>query len=283
VKNLSWYIVIAVLIVVLFGCENQAPFFVVPPEWSTQNVDPTYWSKSGASGSDSAYRSFRVFVADPDGEHDIDLIIVTDPNGNTWTLRNLELQFDRYDDAGGFWGGWFLYWPTLQYKILLGDYSVTVKDRSGAEINGTLSFTLPGSTSGNGFIYSDEYVGSTVGGTEMLYRAIVTSSIIGGSNLTIEFQVDDTRVNNGQIWFYNDSENLIAESDYFESTINGGGGIFTNNSPNTLVLSSGDLDLGSYTWGDIVGFHVVLVDGAQYSTGGTEWDHRSISAYEIFP
>jgi len=282
-KKISGIIVLAVLMATLFGCANEAPYFVVPPEWSTQNVDPTYWSKSGASGSDSAYRSFRVYAADPDGAHDIDLITVTDPNGNAWTLLNLDLKIELYNDAGGFWGGWFLFWPTLQYKVLLGEYTVLLKDRSGAEVTGILDFTLPGSTSGSGFLYSDEYVGSTVGGTEMLHRAIVTSSVKGGSDLTIEFQVDDTSVNNGQIWIYDNNEDLITESDYFESTINGGGGIFTDNSTNTLVLSPGDLDPGSYSWSDIVGFHVILVDGAQYTPGGTEWDHRSVSAYEVFP
>ena len=246
-------------------------------------MDPTYWSKSGTTGNDSAYRSFRVYVSDPDGGHDIDVITVTDPGAITWPLRSLDLSIYRYDEQGGFWGGWFLYWPTLQYNVLLGEYSVTVRDRSGAEISDTLPFTLPGSTSGSGFVYSDEYVGSTVSGTEMLYRAIVTSSVKNAGDLTIEFQVDDSRVNNGQIWFYDADANKITESDYFAAAINGGGGLKTDNTTNTLVIASGDLDLGSYSWADLTGFHVVLVDGAQYTPGGTEWDHRSISAYEIFP
>ncbi len=57
----------------------------------------------------------------------------------------------------------------------------------------------------------------------------------------------------------------------------------TDGSPNTLQILSVDLDLGTYNFIDIDGFHVVLTDGAQYAPEDTYYDHRSISAYAQFP
>jgi hypothetical protein len=276
VKKLYWTISAFIVLIALGGCiGNQAPYFSKSPEWSTQNVDPTYWSKSVRSGNDTAYRSFRVYAADPNGGHDLDLITVTDPDGNSWVLLDREAKIESYDEAGGYWGGWFYFYPTIQYKVLLGEYTVVLKDRSGIEVTQTMTFTSPGGVPDSGFLYSDEY-GVTVSGTRMLQRATVTSGSKKGS-ITIAFTVGDSNVYDGQIWFYDGSANLIAESEYF-----GGGSVITDGTTNTIIFSPGDLDLGGYSWSDIAGFHVILVDGAQYAPAESEWDHRSISKYTEF-
>lgn len=165
----------------------------------------------------------------------------------------------------------------------LGIYEVVARDSADHEITASVSFNAPGSGSGSGFIYSEDYTGSTVGGAEMLKRATNLSGTKGATDLSVSFTVDDSRVNNVTISLYDDNGDWIAVSEWMKDVANGGSGLNINGTPNTVNISSADLDLGSYTFADIAGFHVVLFDGAQYPGDDTMYDHRSFSEYELFP
>jgi len=207
-------------------------------------------------------------------------IDVIDPEGRTWYIE------DDYEEAYGYWGGWWYYVGSERDRVELGTYEVVARDSEGHEISTTVSFNRPGSSSGSGFIYSEDYSGDRTGGAEMLNRASNLSGTKGVSDLTISFTVDDSQVINGWIWFYDDSVevNYITVSDWLKGTVNGGGGLNTNGALNTLNISAAELgDLGSYAFSDIAGFHVILTDGDQYAPEDTYYDHRSISAYKLFP
>ncbi len=182
-----------------------------------------------------------------------------------------------------FFGGLRRYYSSsYPHKVLLGQYTALVRDSKGNEDTDTLFFSKPGSTSGNGFVYSEDYIGSTTGGLEMIKRATIASKTKGANDITIEFQVDDSRVFNGIVRLYDASAEYITWSDLFRNTINGGAGLNVDGTTNTLVIQSSDLDLGSFIWGDISGFHVFLSDGSQYSPREDFCDHMSISSYELF-
>jgi hypothetical protein len=261
------------------GGDGSDPPTVEITDWCTENIDESFWTKWGSSLDESAYFDIWVKASDPNGIDDITYVEVTNPEGIDWILRDSSTGEDHYDPEGGFFGDWRRYYYE-PHKVLLGLYSVLVRDSTGNEATDSINFSGPGSTSGNGFIYSEDYTGSTVEGTEMLKRASVTDATEVLSDITIKFQVDDDRVYNGYVWFYDDFAEYITWSDYFKNTINSGAGIYNNGTTNTLQIQSSDLELGSYTWDDIKGFHVVLTDGAQYSPEEEKWDHRSISQYQ---
>jgi hypothetical protein len=261
------------------GGDGSAPPTAEITGWCTENIDESFWTKWGYQPGGTAYFDIWVVASDPNGIGDITYVEVTNPEGIYWILRDSSTGEDQYDPAGGFFGGWGRYYDE-PHKVLLGQYSVLVRDRAGYEATDSINFSGPGSISGNGFIYSEDYTGSTVEGIEMLKRASVTDTTKGLIDITIKFQVDDDRVYNGFVWFYDESAEFITWSDYFKNTINSGAGIYNDGATNTLQIQSSDLELGSYIWDDIKGFHVVLTDGAQYSLEEEKWDHRSISQYQ---
>ena len=118
----------------------------------------------------------------------------------------------------------------------------------------------------------------------MLQRATSISGTKGASDITIQFKVDDTRVINGYVWFYSSTPGYITSSDWLRGIINSNSGIIYTDgiTTNTLQISSYELDLGSFEFSDVAGFHIILTDGEQYAPYETWYDNRSISEYIQF-
>ena len=280
------FIVSSIIFLYFVSCANNGN---EPPTceitgWCVENIDESFWTKWGYTGGATAYFDIWVEASDPDGIDDITYVKVTNPEGTYWVLRDSETGKDHYDPEGGFFGGWRRYYSADHpHRVLLGQYTALVRDSKGNEATDTLSFNEPGSLSGSGFLYSEDYTGSTSGGKKMLQRAVITNAIKDISDITIEFTVNDTRVYNGWVWFYDVSTEYITWSDFFKNTINSGAGLYTDGfTTNILQIHPTDLDLGTFTWNDISGFHIVLTDGLQYSPKEDLFDHFSISAYELF-
>jgi len=281
--------VLSITLFVLISCDlsqkNKSPSFSRYSGWTAENIDPSYWTKLGDTSDATAFRDFWIYVDDPDGVDDIVLITVTDPNDYTWTLQNSETGKSLYDEDGGFWGGWRRHDDSgSPHTLILGTYTVLVRDSGGNEITWSVDFNAPGSSSGSGFLYTEDYTLSTAGGSKMLQRATSISGTKGASDITIQFKVDDTRVINGYVWFYDDTADYITLSDFFRNTINSSSGIIYTDgvTTNTLQMTASELDLGSYSLSDVAGFHIVLTDGEQYAPYETWYDHRSISEYLQF-
>jgi sulfatase modifying factor 1 len=283
-KYLKLFIV-PLLLLFSFGCNDGGggssdPLTVEITGWYMENADESAVSKYGDKANATAYIYISLKVKDPDGIDDVIYVEVSNPQDRYWILRDSSSGIDLYDPeykrfiANGLWSS------VNPNSIILGQYTAFVLDSDFNSATNTINFSSPGTTlPEEGFIYSEDYKRVTDGGIEMLKRASITNFVKGEDSITIEFQVDDTRVFNGYVWIYDGSPEYITYSDYFINTINYGSGIFNDGTTNTLTIQSSDLDLGSYTWDDINGFHVILTDGVQYSPKET-WDHRSVSQYK---
>ena len=281
-------ILLIILVSLLFGCNSGGSSSNDPPTvestgWIIENVDESVASKYGNIANATAYFSIWLDVVDPDGIDDIVYVEISNPDDRYWVLLDRSSDNDFFDPIYTVFFANLLYSSDSPNAIILGQYRAYVQDSAGNQATATINFSSPGTAlPEEGFIYSEDYLGSTVGGIEMLKRASVTNSIKEEDSIIVEFQVDDARVYNGYVWLYNDSSEYITWSGYFKNTINSGSGILNDGSTNTLQIQSSDLDLGYYSWGHIKGFHIVLTDGTQYSPDDN-WDHRSISSYIIFP
>lgn len=241
--------------------------------WATSNYDPSFWTKTGGTAPATGFRCFQVFIDDPDVRQDIVEITVSDPLGQSWSLE------DDYDSESGYWGGYFYYSSSSPDRIELGTYEVLARDSAGHEISSTFAVNRPGEVSGTGFLFSPDYGGIKTGGDPMLARAFDLSGSKTAGDLTVSFKVNDSRVYNGWVWFYDAAGGYIGYSDWFKDTINGGSGLHTDGiTANSLVLTAADL---TGFFDSIAGFHVVLTDGAQLAPE-INYDHRSISAYAEF-
>jgi hypothetical protein len=167
--------------------------------------------------------------------------------------------------------------------VALGAYSVYVRDSADHETAGLVDFFYPGQDTDSGYddLFSEDFLGTHPADEDMLFRATGLSGTNNGTTISVDFQVNDPRVYNGYLWFYDSAGEYITWSGWF-TDLEGVGWLNTAGGVNTLDLTASDLDLGGYSLSDIEGFHVVLCDGAQYAPNLTYYDHRSISAYTTF-
>ena len=283
---------VAVSLLIVISCgespttteSNKEPEITKASGWAIESIDPSFWTKRGDNSNATALRNFWIYASDPDGIEDIIYVSVTDPGGTNWTLRDNDTGKDHYDDEGEFFGGWRRYYDTDQPNaVILGQYTVLVRDSAGNEVTDTISVNSPGTNSGSDFIYSENYTGLTSGSIEMLKRATIIDVMKGQDDMTLQFQVDDSRVFNGFIWFYDDSTNYITWSGLIKNKVNEGVGFFKDGTTNTLKIQSSDLELGDFTFDNIKGIHLVLRDGIQFSPKENVYDHRSVSQYYTIP
>ncbi len=105
-KILFIFISTTFLIALLYFTSCSMPPTVEITDWCTENIDESYWTKSGGTGGGTAYFDIWVEVNDPDGIDDITYVKVTNPEGTYWVLRDSETGEDHYDPEGGFF--WWL-------------------------------------------------------------------------------------------------------------------------------------------------------------------------------
>ena len=268
-------IIILVLVIVCFtvltGCNlgNYPPSFVKQTEWLSQNIDSTFFTKSSPTAPASAFRGFFVFASDPNGNRDLELITVTDPQGYMWVLLDREVNFELYNSSEGYWGGSGFYSSSDPDRMFVGDYTVLLRDRSGVEVTQVFSVLPPSGTGGQDYMYSEDYgTGPYPNSEPMLKRASVISETKNINDLEIVFTVVDSAVSNVCVRFYDNSESFIIQTDYEPVAETGG-------NPNTITVT--DSDVGVSNFADIYGFHLSLIDGPSDA-----WLHQSRSAYGHF-
>jgi hypothetical protein len=262
------------LFVFLSRCAINEPPKITMHSWLTENIHPDFWTVVPPDGT--ALFFIECTVSDPDGTDDITKVIMSSPDSCEWTLKDIDINKNLFDQKGYMYGRF----RTLSHPntIMLGNYRITAVDSEENESSKTFSFGRPGSTTGTGFIYSEEYTGPTTGGTEMIDKAVITGGSKAADSITVEFTIDDTRVFNGLVWLYDSDKSYITWSGFFKDTINGGSGINKSGGTNTLVIREEDLEPGAFTWNDISRCHVVVTDGEQYLPEEYIYEHSSISA-----
>ncbi len=285
-KNVTMLLLVCFILGTTATCKNSPIDGNSPPVingigWLTGNMDTSYWTKWGYTDPPTAWRNFSIYAADPDGRQDIYEIDVIDPDNKAWYVEN------HYSAGEGCWGGWWHHYYDGDYpdSVMLGEYTVVVRDTAGHETAVVFYITTPGGSGTSGFIYNSDYSGSTVGGTLMLERAAVTAVSKGTDSIDISFTVNDPRVFNGMAWLYHDNGSdivWIGASPMFRDAVNGGGGLYTDGTTNSLVIAQSELDMGSYSYSDIDGFHLLLTDGEQYLPEEEWFDHYSVAEYKGF-
>jgi hypothetical protein len=274
-----------IMLLALAGCTvNQPPSFSYDPGWVVENIDQSYWTSTQPG---EIFGDFWVYVTDPDGVADIAYVSVTDPKGTEFVLQDTATGVSHYNSTQDYFGGWVRYYTGGQPNTFqLGSYDVLVRDSAQHEIHQSFVVTAPGSsTSSTGFLY-DSYWSFTGTGIAALAKASLTAASNSSGTITVTFNVTDSNVWNGYIWFYDASDNYVAGTDFLRdiaAKINGGIGFYNDGTSNTVTLQASDLADLTQSFADIAGARVVMTDGYQYHPTHDSWyDHRSISANRTF-
>jgi hypothetical protein len=136
---------------------------------------------------------------------------------------------------------------------------------------------------------SNENLGGIVleGYVPMVRRAFVGWRSNTGDTISIDFASNDPSLFSGYVWFYDSGGSYVGRSDFFRaygsgadaSFVNGGSGLHNDGSTNSPSTQAGNAVYQTgRTFPEIVKFHAVLTDGAQYPGTSSTCDCRSIGA-----
>ena len=154
----------------------------------------------------------------------------------------VELIFDDYADNGS--------------VLPIGRYNFTVTYSNGAVAKSSLLVPAPGSTKmgSTSYVYTEDYDEASNPPSNyapLPLRASINSAVYdsSASNLTIKFTVDDEKIYNCFVWFYDKNLYYVGETDWYRnfktgavsSWLNDGSILYTDGTENTIVLPVSDI------------------------------------------
>lgn len=159
-----------------------------------------------------------------------------------------------FSSGGHYIGGWGRWaWNGNPNELPIGKLKVEVRLTDGTDVTYTAVIPAPGSQAADGYttMYSQDYSGiPPATSAPMVGRASISSGIATGSTVTLSFSVNDQKVYDGYVWFYDSSQKYIGISneDFVDpstgqaTTQLEGAVLHTDGTANTLTLGSSDID-----------------------------------------
>jgi hypothetical protein len=258
--------------------------------WYEENIDLSNWASPPPSG-ETAFYDFFIHYSGDIAFTDIQYARVTAPGGYYWTINRDARLFDAASKTIGGWGRWYASQPGV---LPIGPLQVEVKLTNGVTSTYTANIPAPGNLTAGSFttMYTEDVTLPPAASAPMVKRATVgaTGTVTAASQaISLTFSVNDAKVHNGHVWFYDAAGNYVAGSFYFRNPATGlvnsslPGGLATDGTVNALSIQAADvLFQAGASLGQIARFQVVLTDGAQYglnTSGRASFDCRSISAF----
>jgi hypothetical protein len=279
----------------LLGCggSSSSPSFTVTGvSWVEENIDPSFWQTAPPNGQTALYD----FWIDYTGDIAFDDIqyarVYIYSSGRYWTINRSSAFFNATSKQIGGYGRWF---DDANPNLLpIGFLQVEVRLNSGADARYWIDVPAPASTTAGGYttMHTEDLLSPPPTSAPMVRRATIgAANTLTSSTQTIRiaFSVDDAKVYDGFVWFYDASGNYLGGFFNFRDPTTGsisarlaGSSLHTDGTSNTLTLQATDLqfDTGA-SFGQIARFGIGLTDGAQYgpqASGNLRRDCRSISA-----
>lgn len=170
---------------------------------------------------------------------------VYDPYGSNWVITP-----DVFKLRIGNWGNFYSTKYSFDGSVLpLGEYIIEIIDTDGLVYRREIELSdFSGNiTSNSSFIYSSDYTGKTRHGyIKSIDRPIITRFQVNNDNVILDFKINDLRVKNAGISFYDESKKYIgsyeffynAFSDQIRKEVNNGDVLFIDGSINKIILNS---------------------------------------------
>ncbi len=288
---------VAFAAVVLSGCGGSGGSSPSSPSvtitglgWLEENIDLSFW-QTPPPGGYTAFYDFWIHYTGNITFADVQYARVYLPNGHYWTISRDSTFFDTTNQRIGGYGHWY---ESANPGVLpIGPLQVEVKLNDGVDATYTANIPAPGSTTAGSYtaMHTEDVLTPPLNSAPMVERATIgsTNTLTAATGvISITFSVNDPKVYDGFVWFYDAANAYLGGFFYFRNPSTGqvgsqlaGATLHTDGTTNTLTLQPGDLQLGAGTIvGQIASFRIGLTDGAQYPQGGSTLrrDCRSISA-----
>lgn len=274
-KKLVQIVLITVCIVVMNGCfeekKEEKTIHLKSLGWVIENLD------EGAFGYEAGcYYNFWIHY---EGEIELSeieyakvkILNNSSENGGFWTLNLIPKYFNKERKVVG---GWTRNYLNSNRAILpIGKLEAEIKLKNGTVSKIEREVPAPGSlTSGNyKFVYnSEQYTSSQSEYVPNLKRAKATkaSKSLVDEEVQIEYNVNDNKVFNGAVYFYDNFNNFVGAVDYFRDIKSQNvivSSFDTTGINNILVLKKTDISFETgKEFKDIYKCYIILYDGKQY-------------------
>ena len=271
--------------------------------WHINNFDTTFFSSPDES--DSASIMFFVYFETSDlVASDIASVRIKPPGVDwSWVYDDPTKIAERYNTENYSFRPWI---SSRRYAdngsvLPIGRYNFTVTYSNGAVVESSLLVPAPGSkeTGSTLFVYTEDFAEASnppANYAPFLRRASIISADYdrSASDLTIEFSVDDDKIYNCGVWFYDTSRSYVGETRWYRdfetgevsSWLNNDSGEFhIDGETNTIALQVSDIQFKEgKEMSDAYSFHLVLTDGHQYASDPNVigYDTKSVSKKLFF-
>lgn len=242
------------------------------------------------------YANFWISYEGEIEREDIDYVEIccinnSDFDGNYWRVSLSEEYFNKEAKRIG---GWIRRYNGDNISVMpVGKFEIIIKLKNEDIITKEINITLPGKTTtdGKSYIYNQEDCFINFEEYEKnLNRAEITQKNINyfDENIKIEYNVNDTRVYNGEVIFYDADNNYVAKTSRFknlsDNTLNVSS-FYISGKNNCIEFSKDDIEfVTGKTFNSIEKCHIILYDGWQYGEYKKDnmFDYRSISDEAVF-
>jgi hypothetical protein len=290
----QWFkcVVLVLLLSILAACSQSGPSVSAEIDgdlgWVIGNIPANYWSDGSGP---SAVIDLSFVFQDPNiSLATIESVKISNSlapsRGWTYTTDELSDHFFTSATTGKKGFSFFNLWTdelsSNGSAIYLGTYTVEVELKNGRGSSKTLVTPAPNALTANGYSYAyspESYAGTpTANYVALPKRATIESAAFNttGDTLTLNFLVNDDRVYNGVVEFFDVNGDYLGFAGTFRDfetkslypKLNGGLELRNNGTSNNLILSSGDIVVSSrisnFSLAMIKSFNVILMDGKQY-------------------
>ncbi|MCG8569265.1 MAG: hypothetical protein MJB14_03920 [Spirochaetes bacterium] len=289
-KKMKLTIIILSIFFVLFGCTNywnSDSITITDLEYKIENIaDASYWVEDSDAVEETCFINFWIQYKGDDIVWDfVEYARIYFTNDLYWNIKPTFLDASNKEI-----GGWnHLLYSRETHSLPIGEMTVRVKLKNGHITTYDKTIGIPNSKSNGSYSYvctpnnisplpADYY--------EILDIATINSGSYdsGDSQIDIDFDVADTKVQNGYLEFYDSDGDFIGYTDTFKTSASGTVidwlGTFTNSGNNTIAIDNDDhsddivfQNKGSFA--DIYRILIVLTDGSQFSTNDYHYLSRS--------
>ena len=172
----------------------------------------------------------------------------------------------------------------------VGTYNFTVTYSNGSVAKSSFLVPAPGATviGSTSYVYTEDYMAASNPPSDyaaLPRRANNISAVRSATELTIKFSVNDGKIYNSKVWFYDSEQAYIGPTGWFRDFSTGSvssalndGKLHNDGTENTLVLLESDIQFAEGKgMTDIDSLSIFLTDGFQYASNDRTYDTASIS------
>ncbi|MGE5582927.1 MAG: hypothetical protein ACM3X9_10385 [Bacillota bacterium] len=259
-----------------------------------ENIHPSFWAGETNPNGPRLFYDFYIYIDNlRQNIRKIKEVRIENKYGTYWIIEHKHHQ----NLNKGYIGGGLWYDSTISKNgaiLTLKDMKAIITLTNKTTVEEPFSIPEPGALSPANidFVYCETYRGKlTKAHSPALKLGIINSAALVDNTFTINFTINDQRVANGILKFYDQNKKYVGETDDFMNPVTGevleflndGKEFYTDERANTFRINDSQIyyEKGRHS-SDAHYVELVLYDGAQFASSNNPDDYLYVSRSELF-